>query len=289
VTGTPLYRTYDRAALDAQYNNRARVPEHETHSARWGAASEAARRELRCKLDLAYGPTPAERLDLFLADRPNAPLLLFIHGGYWMSRDKKDFSFLARPFVQAGISVALVNYALAPAVTVAEVVRQSRAAAAWLWREGASHGIDRERMFVFGNSAGGHLTVMLLATDWPAFAAGLPTHVVKGGAALSGIYDMEPMQLCYLNDTLHLDAAQAQALSPLFHLPKSGPPLIAAVGGAESEEFLRQNAAMAQAWRARGWATEEVVSPGKDHFTVLGQLIEPNNPLAQSILRMIGK
>jgi arylformamidase len=206
-----------------------------------------------------------------------------------MSRDKTDFSFLVRPFVKAGITVAMVNYALAPSVTVAEIVRQNRAAAAWLWREASSLGIDKNRIFVSGHSAGGHLTVMLLTTDWPAFAPGLPAQVVQGGAALSGIYDMEPMRLCYLNDSLHLDAAQAQALSPLFHLPKSAPRLIAAVGGAESEEFLRQNAAMAKAWQEHGWPVREMVSPGKDHFTVLGQLVEPGNPLAAAMLEMMGR
>jgi len=140
---------------------------------------------------------------------------------------------------------------------------------------------------VGGHSAGGHLTVALLATDWPAFDSGLPPRVVQGGAALSGIYDLEPIRLCYLNDTLHLDAAEAQRLSPLFHLPRAAPPLIAAVGGAESEEFLRQNAAIAAAWRAKGWPVEELVSPGKDHFTVLGQLVEPGNPLAAAMVGMM--
>lgn len=288
MSGSPVYRQYDRAGLDAQYNNRARVPGHEAHSARWGSESERVRREVRCKLDVPYGADPAERMDVFFAERPNAPAFLFIHGGYWMSRDKADFSFLARPFVEAGVTAVLANYALAPRVTVAEIVRQNRAAAAWLWRAAPGMGIDPQRIFAGGHSAGGHLTVMLLTTDWPAFSAGLPPQPIQGGAALSGIYDLEPMRLCYLNDTLHLDAAQAHALSPLFHLPRTAPPLLAAVGGAESEEFLRQNAEMAKAWRARGWSAREMVCPGKDHFTVLGQLVEPGNSLTGAILSMIG-
>jgi arylformamidase len=281
-----LYRTYGRKALDAQYDNRARVPGHPEHSARWARESEQARRELRCQLDLPYGPSPAERLDLFYADQPGAPALLWIHGGYWMSRDKADFSFMARPFVQAGISVALVNYALAPAVTVTEIVRQCRAAAAWLWEHAARFGIHRGGIFAGGHSAGGHLTVELLATDWPAFGRGLPPGLIQGGAALSGVYDLEPIRLCYLNETLHLDEREARALSPLYHLPESAPPLIAAVGGAESEEFLRQNAAIVAAWQAKGWPVTPLVSPGKDHFTILGQLTEPGNPLAAAILAL---
>jgi arylformamidase len=288
MSGTPLYRSYDRAGLDAQYNNRARVPGHEAHSARWSTENERARRELRCTLDVPYGPDAAERVDVFFAERPNAPAFLFLHGGYWMSRDKADFSFLARPFVAAGVTVVLANYALAPRVTVAEIVRQTRAAAAWLWRGAPRLGIDPQRIFAGGHSAGGHLTLMLLTADWPAFAPGLPPQVIRGGAALSGIYDLEPMRLCYLNDTLHLDGEQARALSPLFHLPRSGPPLLAAVGGAESEEFLRQNAAMTEAWRARGWSAQPMVCLGKDHFTMLGQLVEPANPLTAAILALMG-
>ena len=286
MSAQPIYRQYDRAALDAQYNNRARVPAHQAHSARWAQESEAARRELRCQLDVAYGPTPPERADLFLADKPQAPALLWVHGGYWMSRDKADFSFMARPFVKVGITVVMVNYALAPSVNLDEIVRQNRAAVAWLWLHSASLGVSRDRLYMGGHSAGGHLTVMLLATDWPTFDRRLPARVLRGGAAVSGIYDLEPIRQCYLNDTLHMDEAQARRLSPLFHLPQSAPPLIAAVGGGESEEFLRQNAAIAAAWRAKGWLTQEIVSPGKDHFTVLGQLVEPGNSVATAMLTL---
>jgi arylformamidase len=288
-----LYRQYGRKALDAQYDNRARVPEHHGHSLRWAKESEELRRSARCQLDLSYGPTPSERLDVFMADEPGAAGLLWIHGGYWMSRDKADFSFMARPFIHAGVTVVPVNYALAPGVTVTEIVRQNRAAAAWLWRNAPRLGVSRERLYVSGHSAGGHLTVMLLETDWPAFGAGLPVQLFKGGAALSGIYDLEPIRLCYLNDTLHMGAAEAHTLSPLLNLvpetasPRAAVPLIAAVGGNESEEFLRQNAAMAAAWRGAGRPATEIVSPGKDHFTVLGQLTEPGNPLAEAMLRMM--
>jgi arylformamidase len=271
-----------------QYNNRLRVAASAEHSARFTQESAALRLTARCTLDVAYGPAPREKLDLFFADRPNAPAFLFIHGGYWQSRDKSDFSFVTPPFVQAGVTVAMAGYTLAPDATVTEIVREVRAAAAWLWREAPGLHIDRERIFAGGWSAGGHLTVMLLTTDWPAFGAGLPRRVVQGGAALSGIYDLEPMRLCYLNDALHLDAAEARRMSPLFNLPKDGPPLIAGVGGIESEEFLRQNAAMAAAWRKQGWPVEEIESPGKDHFTELSQLCEPGNPLLAATLKMIG-
>jgi arylformamidase len=282
-----LYRTFDRAGLDAQYDNRRRVPEHPRHLERWAAACERVRRTLPCRLDVAYGPTAAETLDVFPAAHPGGPVLIYIHGGYWMSRDKRDFSFVAEPFVKAGVTVVVVNYALAPAAGLDEIVRQNRAAAAWTWRNARALGADPDRLYVSGHSAGGHLTVLLLATDWAAFGEDLPADAIRGGCAISGIYDLEPIRLCYLNDTLRMDGDVARRNSPLFHLPRLGADLILTVGGAESEEFLRQNREMAAAWRSRGFPCLELELPGKDHFTIVGQLLEPGNGLAQAMLRQM--
>ncbi|HEX7927669.1 MAG TPA: alpha/beta hydrolase [bacterium] len=282
-----LYRNFDRAALDIQYDNRRRVPEHPQHSERWAKACERMKREIPGEFDVPYGPTPAEKLDVFPAAHPGGPVLVYIHGGYWMSRDKADFSFVAEPFVKAGVSVVVVNYVLAPNAGLDEIVRQNRAAAAWAWRNARMFGADPDRLFVAGHSAGGHLTAMLMETDWPGFGSDLPADLVAGGCAISGIYDLEPIRLCYLNDTLHMDAAVAKRNSPLFHVPKTGADLVLAVGGSESEEFLRQNREMAAAWRAKGHPCLELEMPGKDHFTIIGQFLEPGNGLAQAMLRQM--
>ena len=242
----------DRAYLDGQYNLRVAVPEHPDFFEHWASDSGAARATLSCQLDLQYGDTEPERLDYFPAadGRRSAPLLAFIHGGYWRALDARDFSYLAVPFVAAGAAYASVNYALAPSVGLPEIVRQCRAAMAWLWRQSDSLGFDRNRMFVAGHSAGGHLTAMTMLTDWPGMGSELPQGLAKGGCAVSGLYDLDPIQRCYLNDDLGLDAGTARSMSPQYLLESAGSSgkLIFAVGADETEEFLRQQAAFADAW-----------------------------------------
>jgi arylformamidase len=277
-----LYRNYDKAGLDAQYFLRALVPEHPEYFRRWKADSEAVRRSRPCRLDIAYD---IEKLDLFLADKTPAPCLLFIHGGYWQALDKSDFSFLVPAFQDAGVAVAVLNYTLAPKAKMDEIVRQNRAAVAWLHRHGREYGIDPARIHVAGHSAGGHLTAMMLATDWPAF--GLDHNSVRGACAISGLFDLEPIRLCYLNDVLGLDPAVAERNSPLHHLPRQSPPLILSVGTGETDEFRRQQAEFAAAWRAARLPLEIADQPGDHHYGVVERLGQPNTPLHQSVMRQI--
>jgi arylformamidase len=277
-----LYRNYDRAGLDAQYFLRGRVPEHPVYFRRWAEDSAAVRRARPCRLDIPYD---GETLDLFPAERRPAPCLLFIHGGYWQALDKSDFSFLAPAFQDAGIALAVVNYTLAPKARMDEIVRQNRAAVAWLHGHASEYGIDAARIHVAGHSAGGHLTAMTLATDWVAF--GLGRHPVRGACAISGLYDLEPIRLCYLNDVLGLDAAEAGRNGPLHHLPKQSPPLILSVGTGETDEFLRQQESFAAAWRAAGLPLEIADQPGDNHFDVIERLGQPQSPLHRAVMRQI--
>jgi arylformamidase len=243
-----VYLHYDQAELDRQLNLRARWPEHPEHLARWAEDSAALRRTLGGETDLAFGPSAGERLDLFVP--PGAatpPLMVFIHGGYQVS--------------------------------IEEIVRQIRAALAWLYREGGAHGIDPERLFVSGHSAGGHLVGMALATDWPALDPGLPADLVKGGVSVSGVYDLEAIRLSYHQKLVQLDPDMARRMSPLGNLPKSAGPLVAAVGSEETEEFHRQQAAYLAAWRSAGLAAEVVELAGRNHFTAIDALGQPGHPL----------
>ncbi len=214
-------------------------------------------------------------------------MLVYIHGGYWRALDKRDASFIAPPFVAAGAMVVVPNYALCPAASIEEIVGQQRAALAWVWRHAAAHGGDPERIVVAGHSAGGHLAAMMLATDWPGVDPGLPADLVKGALSLSGVFELEPLRHApFLAPDLRLDAAAAERLSPIvLTAPKR--PLFALVGGDESEEFLRQNALIAQAWGPAAVPVCEAV-PGRHHMSVLRELAEPGSRTHRLALQLLG-
>jgi arylformamidase len=215
-------------------------------------------------------------------------LLAFIHGGYWRSLDAHDFYYLAPSFVAAGIAFASINYDLAPAVSVADIVGQCRAALAWLWRSAAELGVAPGRIYVAGHSAGGHLTAMLALTDWPAVDRHLPADLVKGGCAVSGIYDLDPIRRSFLNEDLRLDAASARQGSPIRLLGgKRPPPLILAVGSDETDEFLRQQADFAAAWRDHGFNFQVVELPGRNHFTAIDALGDTDHRLNAAVRAMV--
>jgi acetyl esterase/lipase len=272
------------AWFDAQYNNRARIPEHLAILQQWSDRSAAARAGLACRLDLAYGSDASERLDLFPSAEPNAPVLVYLHGGYWRALDKRDQSFVAPPFVDAGAMVVLPNYALCPAVTIEHIVMQTVRALAWVWRHAAEHGGDPARIVVAGHSAGGHLAAMLLACDWRAVAADLPADLVQGALAISGVFELEPLRHApFLAPDLDLDAATARRLSPAA-MPAPRGRLVALVGADESEEFLRQGELIASRW-----ATQCERVPGRHHMDVLHELAAPGSRTHALALQLLGQ
>ncbi len=286
-----IYGDYDQEQLDAQFNNRARWPEHPEYFARWTTDSAAARERLDGHLDLHYGAGARETLDLFVpAGGGTVPLLAFIHGGYWQSLDKSDFSYLAPPFLEAGFAFASINYDLAPQAHLPEMVRQVRAAMAWLYRHGADYDIDAARLHLAGHSAGGHLTAMALATDWSeASAVGpdLPDDLIKGGCSVSGIYDLEPIRLSYQQAVLDIEEGTMKDISPLYNLPVHPVPLILALGSEESEQFHRQQADFLEAWRAAGLNAEVVELGGRNHFTAIDALGDREHALFAAVKAQI--
>jgi len=283
-----LFGQFDQAGLDAAYNNRAHVPDHADYFARWAQQSEATRAALKHRADLAYGSWPRQRLDFFPAADRNAPLMVFIHGGYWQSLDHRMFDVLARPFVQSGIAFASMGYTLCPDIDMPGLVEQVREGIAWLWGRADALGFDRERLFVSGHSAGGHLVAMLAATDFTQ--RGLPRNAIKGGLSLSGLYDLEPVRLAYVNAALRLDAETARRMSPQFHLPSADAmPLLVAVGAAELPEFVRQQRDYHAALRSAGARSAAIELPGLHHFSVADALADPQHALHKAVRRMISR
>ena len=269
-----------------EYNPRLSIPNVPEIFARWVEQGKAARSASpRAKLDLVYGTADGERLDLFPAAQPGAPLLVFIHGGYWRSMDKSDFSWVAPEFAKRGISVALPNYTLVPKVTIEEIVRQILRALAWLWRNGESLGFDRNRIVVSGHSAGGHLTGMALAARWPKWEPDLPKDLVKAGLAMSPVFDLRPLiKSPFFNNDFRLDDALARKLSPALMTPATRAPIMTTVGGDESSEFHRQNGLVASRW-AKSFAGD-IPMPGYNHLTLCDALAEPGNRLFEAAARL---
>jgi arylformamidase len=270
---------HDQDFLERQYNPRVQIPQFGQFFARWQAHAAKARQSLESRLDLAYGPTAAETLDFFPAAKRDAPLLIFIHGGYWRALDKADFSWVATGFVAAGISVAVVNYGLAPKTPVPEIVEQMRRACAWLYATARTLGVDPERLFCSGHSAGGHLTGMMLATDWPALSPTLPQRLLAGAFSVSGVFDLQPLvHAGFLSKDLRLDEASARAISPAFLPLRNEVPLLLAVGELESAEFHRQSRLMAAHWPKIATG-DPLIVPDSNHLSVCDDLATPGNML----------
>jgi arylformamidase len=264
---------------EVEYDNRARVPEHPEIFARWlreGAAYRAAAHN--AKLGLTYGPSLRRTIDLFPArDDDKAPLAMFIHGGWWRSLEPSMFSQVAAGPNARGITVAVTGYDLCPHVSIADIIEQIRAACLYLWRK------RRQRIFIYGHSAGGHLAACMVATDWKAFASDAPADLVPAAYAISGVFDLLPLVHVSQNQDLRLDDAEAHRLSPLYwHVP-AGRGLDAVVGSLESGEFLRQSKVVAETWRQGMALTRYEEIAGTNHFTVLDPLNDPNSAMAARV------
>ena len=282
-----LYRDFaTRAEIDAEYDVERSVPDFMHYARQYVEGSATARRTLEARLGLRYGPTLDEHLDIFPAPRRNAPILVFLHGGYWRLLSARDFSFVAAGPVAAGVTVAVVNHSLCPAVTLDEIVRQIRAAIAWLWRHGREHNGDPENIHVCGHSAGGQLTAMAALTEWER-DYGLPRTVVKSGISISGLFDLEPLRHSFLQGDLRLDDGLIARNSPLLLVRTVPVPLLVTCGGDESAEFLRQSEDFLDAWSGAGNRGIRLAQPGRNHFTAITGLADPDSALCREAFRIM--
>ena len=291
---TKIFRNYDQVSLDAEYDNRSKIPNALELLKDFAELSEVTRRNLEGRLGVSFGLDAEETLDIFFP--PNAgdnlmPIQLFIHGGYWTTMSKSDFSYVAETFTQKGCVTVVINYGLIPSVDMDEVVRQCRAGLVWIYRNGESFGGNPDRIFISGHSAGGHLVAMMMATNWPDFdslSPTLPKDLIKGGCGISGLYDLEPIRLCFLNEDLRLGKMEVNRNSPVLLGPAGSAPLLLTVGSLEGPEYLRQSEELAAAWRPHGVEVDVVVQEGQDHFTMVLQLSEANSRLSTMILKQMG-
>jgi arylformamidase len=283
-----VYRYYDQAELERQLNARATVPDIMPILARYESESAHMRAQLPCRLSVRYGASEPERLDIFPAATVGpSPIFVFLHGGYWRLLDSADSCFMAECLTRAGACAVAVNYALAPHVTLSEIVRQCRAAVAWVHKHAAEFGADPTRIHVSGSSAGGHLGAMMLAPGWEA-DFGVPDNLVAGATLLSGLYDLEPVRLGHPNEWLKLGAADVAALSPLLHLPERALPIVISYAPSETDEFKRQSETYMAAAMARGCPVRFVPMPGTSHYDIVFGLAEPQSPLARAVIDAMG-
>jgi len=280
--------------LERMYNNRARVPEHTEYFLRWAADSLRVRDSQACSIDVPYGSGINETLDIFPAEggTGRAPVLVFIHGGYWRSLDKSDHSFVAPAFNQRRVCVVVPNYALCPGsdeapVGISHIALQMVRALMWTWRNISKYGGDPGRITVAGHSAGGHLAAMLLACQWEHVAGDVPDQMVRNALAISGLFELEPMRLApSFQAALRLTPEEVRRASPALWPAPSAGTLYAVAGGEESEEFIRQNQAIAKAW-GRGVVPVCELAPGLNHFSVLDALANPAHRVHEMAVELL--
>lgn len=274
------------AYYSRQYNARASIPDHPHIFTRWQRESALVRRTQAGLLDCRFGDAAEERLDLYPAPKAGAPLLVFIHGGWWRSLDKSDFTFVVPGYKRAGFNVALTNYTLAPKASIEEITRQQLRAIAWLYRNAERYEFDRNRIVVAGHSAGGHLAAMMLAARWPEFGDDLPLDLVKGGVLMSGLFDLDPVRYAdFVAADLKLDTHNVARLSPGFMTQSHPAPFVTAVGDLESDEFKRQNALIGKQWNKTHRL--DVPLPGIHHLSICDAFADPLHPLFQATQSLI--
>lgn len=281
-----VYKGLRRDEMELHFNPRAVVRDHDRWREKRAEASKLARRTLKSCLDVPYGPGPRQAIDIFPAGKPDAPVLLYFHGGYWRGGSKEENCHFAPTFVKAGVTVALLGYDLCPGVAVPDIVRQARAGIAWVYRNIANYGGDPSRLYLAGPSAGGHLVAMALANNWEK--EGLPRKVIKGAAAISGVYDLDPVLHISVNEEIGLIPESARENSPMLHPPLPHAPLIIAVGGDESLGWRQMSADFHTLCKSRGVDCQFLEVPGAHHFSITTHLDDPKSALARAIFKQMG-
>jgi arylformamidase len=275
----------EQAKRDAEYNAAAAVGGPERYYTSWRERSRNTREKYRTAQDIPYGGAPGETLDIVLPNRIGAPVHIFFHGGLWRSQDKANFSCIADSLIDSGAAVVIPNYDHCPAVTISDIVKQTRAAIAWVYRHARIFGGDPNAITLSGHSAGAHLAVCALEADWAPF--GISDHPVKAVIGISGLYDLEPLRRTFINEDLRLNEQEALANSPLRYSPRARCPLLLAVGSDEVVGLLTQTENYAKALALKSFDAEHLVVPNAEHYSIVNDAFDPNGVLGRRLHEVV--
>lgn len=281
-----IYKNFRLDEMEYQYNPRVSVTNYPEHVATRARASRSTRAKLKSHCDVPYGQSQGTVLDIFPAKDEKSPVQLYIHGGYWRGGSKNDYSFIAEPFVDAGITMVLLEYDLCPKVTLRDIVHQVRSGIAWCYQNISGYGGDPEQLYISGSSAGGHLVAMALNHDWEL--ANLPPDLIKGAVAITGVYDLDPVFHVSVNKDIRLTPELARSFSPMVHPPGQRTPLVIAVGASETPGWIQMSRDFYTLCAQQGVECGYLEVPGAHHFSVSAQLGDPASVLTQTVLEQMG-
>ncbi|MFC1861520.1 alpha/beta hydrolase [Chloroflexota bacterium] len=276
-----VYGNYTQEELNSQYNQLVLVPNQSVYAMQNRAKSAEVRKKLKCMLNVSYGPTLDEVLDIFPAGLPGRPIQVYHHGGAWTQSHKDDYSYIAESFVAKRVNLIIPNFSLAPKVTLDEIVRQNRAVIVWAYHNAGSYGGDQQRLYICGHSSGGHLAGMMMATDWQK-EYGLSGDLIKAATSISGMYELEPVRLSHRNEYLFLDERAANRNSPIRNIPGVRIPLVIGYGDGEHDEFKRQSDEFAVAWKNAGNSVSKIIMAGQNHFDVAREFARVDSPIMKA-------
>jgi len=276
------YKNFRQDELEYQYNPRESVPEYPALSKRKAEQARKVRETAKSWFNVSYGRSPRETLDIYAADKAGGPVLVYIHGGYWRSGNKEDNCNFVPTFTKRGATVVLLEYDLCPKVTVTDVVRQTRAAIAWVFKNITRYSGNPSYLYVSGHSAGGHLTAMALAHDWEKEA--LPRDLIKGAVVTSGVFDLDVVAHLSVQEEIQMTPEIARANDPLTHPSLVNCPLVIAVGGAEPKGWQQMSEDYFNYCKQQGMKADYLVIPGANHYTMSENMLDANSSLSQAML-----
>ncbi len=264
---------YSPQELERQYNVRDSRADYETKIVPdWIKRSAITRTNLKSAIDISYGKSEKQKLDFFSSADINSPTVIFFHGGYWQRGDKSVYSFLANSFVKNNINFLAVGYDLCPKISITQIVLQAQEAIVWIWQNANKLEINKDKFIVSGHSAGGHITGMMMGTEWNKISSDLPNNLILAGIPISALNLLEPIRHTTLNDALKMDKEEAKSQSPIYLPPKTNAQQLIVYGANETDEFHRQSNIYYEKFKSKERKIERFIVQDADHFDEMNDL-----------------